>query len=92
MNDTEGELRPQEQFGREYNPDDFILFQVQAHHSENLAYLVDFYMHSSRAAENEPPNHIGFSYILPSTLTSSEGRVVVPITSTKHRPIGQLFG
>ncbi|KAL0273690.1 UNVERIFIED_CONTAM: hypothetical protein PYX00_006312 [Menopon gallinae] len=91
MNDTEGELRPQEQFGREYNPDDFIVFQVQAHHSENLAYLVDFYMYSSRAAENEPPNHIGFSYILPSTLTSSEGRVVVPITSTKHRPIGQLF-
>ena len=92
MNDTETEMKIQSQFGREYCPDDFIVFQVQVHHFENMAYLVDFYMYSSRAAETEPPSHIGFSYILPSTMTSSEGRVVVPITSTRHRPIGQLSG
>uniref|UniRef100_V9I6V9 Putative glycerophosphodiester phosphodiesterase 5 n=1 Tax=Apis cerana TaxID=7461 RepID=V9I6V9_APICE len=54
------------------------------------AYLVDYYVYSSRCFPGEPPSHIGFSYILPSTLQSSVGLLTVPITSTKHRPIGQL--
>lgn len=52
------------------------------------AYLVDYYVYSSRCFPGEPPSHIGFSYILPSTLQSSVGLLTVPITSTKHRPIG----
>lgn len=53
------------------------------------AYLVDYYVYSSRCFPGEPPNHIGFSYILPSTLQPSVGLLTVPITSTKHRPIGK---
>lgn len=92
FNETEGILTSQKQFGREINADEFIVFQIQAHCVENLAYLVDYYVPRSRATEAEPPCHIGFSYILPSIMTSSEGRIVVPITSTKHHPIGQISG
>lgn len=53
------------------------------------AYLVDYYVYSSSCFPGEPPNHIGFSYILPSTLQASVGLITVPITSTKHRPIGK---
>lgn len=35
---------------------------------------------------------MGYSYILPSILTKSEGQAIVPITNDKHRPIGQLTG
>lgn len=55
------------------------------------AYLVDYYVYSSRCFPGEPPSHIGFSYILPSTLQSSVGLLTVPITSIKHRPIGMIF-
>jgi glycerophosphocholine phosphodiesterase GPCPD1 len=41
---------------------------------------------------DEPPCHIGFSYILPTAMKYSEGQAVIPITSVKHRPIGQLTG
>nr|CAD7427125.1 unnamed protein product [Timema monikensis] len=54
------------------------------------AYLVDYYTYNSRATDGDPPYHVGFSYLLPSVLRSSEGQVIVPITSVKHRPIGQL--
>ena len=54
------------------------------------AYMMDYYVYSSRAVENEPPYHVGFSYVLPSMLNASEGQAVVPITSSTHRPIGQL--
>lgn len=50
---------------------------------------MDYYVYSSRCFPGEPPSHIGFSYILPSTLQSSVGLLTVPITSTKHRPIGE---
>ncbi|EEB13637.1 conserved hypothetical protein [Pediculus humanus corporis] len=90
LNDSEGELSPQRQFGREIKSDDFIVFQIQVHNIENFAYLIDYYVPRSRASESEPPCHIGFSYILPSAMTSSEGRIIVPVTSTKHQPIGQI--
>lgn len=51
---------------------------------------MDYYVYSSRCFPGEPPNHIGFSYILPCALQPSVGLLTVPITSTKHRPIGQL--
>ncbi|KAJ4441238.1 hypothetical protein ANN_11089 [Periplaneta americana] len=54
------------------------------------AYMMDYYIYSSRTAEGEPPYHVGFSYILPSMLTSSEGQAIVSITSNRHRAIGQL--
>ncbi|XP_021926115.1 glycerophosphocholine phosphodiesterase GPCPD1-like isoform X2 [Zootermopsis nevadensis] len=90
MNENEWEFHLQEQFGRAYNPDDCIIFSVTMHFSESVAYMVDYYVYSSRAVENDPPCHIGSSYILPSMMTSSEGQAIVPITSSSHRPIGQL--
>ncbi|KAH0944792.1 hypothetical protein HN011_011606 [Eciton burchellii] len=90
MNDEEARFKSQEQFGRPYNEDEFMIFNVAVRYPETIAYLVDYYVYSSRGFPGEPPNHIGFSYILPSTLQSSVGLLTVPITSTKHRPIGQL--
>ncbi|XP_076654231.1 glycerophosphocholine phosphodiesterase GPCPD1 isoform X3 [Halictus rubicundus] len=90
MNDEEARFKIQEQFGRACHEDDFIVFNVAVRYPETVAYLVDYYVYSSRCFPGEPPCHIGFSYILPSTLQSSVGLLTVPITSTKHRPIGQL--
>ncbi|RLU18153.1 hypothetical protein DMN91_010396 [Ooceraea biroi] len=90
MNDEEARFKSQEQFGRPYNEDEFMIFNVAVRYPETIAYLVDYYVYSSRCFPGEPPNHIGFSYILPSTLQPSVGLLTVPITSTKHRPIGQL--
>ncbi|XP_024947437.1 glycerophosphocholine phosphodiesterase GPCPD1 isoform X2 [Cephus cinctus] len=90
MNDEENQFKYQEQFGRAYNDDEFLIFSVAVRYPEIIAYLVDFYVYSSRSFPGEPPNHIGFSYILPSTLQASVGLLTVPITSSKHRPIGQL--
>ncbi|KAK9303732.1 hypothetical protein QLX08_004618 [Tetragonisca angustula] len=90
MNDEEAHFKMQEQFGRAYNEDEFIIFNVAVRYPETIAYLVDYYVYSSRCFPGEPPSHIGFSYILPSTLQPSVGLLTVPITSTKHRPIGQL--
>ncbi|XP_018370784.1 PREDICTED: glycerophosphocholine phosphodiesterase GPCPD1-like [Trachymyrmex cornetzi] len=90
MNDEEARLTIQEQFGRPYNEDEFLLFNVAVRYPETIGYLVDYYVYSSRCFPGEPPNHIGFSYILPCALQPSVGLLTVPITSTKHRPIGQL--
>ncbi|KAJ8680696.1 hypothetical protein QAD02_016483 [Eretmocerus hayati] len=90
MNDAEATFKYQSQFGRAYHDDEFLIFNVAVRYPETVAYLVDYYVYTSRSFPGEPPNHIGFSYLLPSTLQASVGILTVPITSTKHRPIGQL--
>ncbi|XP_071557921.1 glycerophosphocholine phosphodiesterase GPCPD1 isoform X1 [Temnothorax nylanderi] len=90
MNDEEARFKFQEQFGRPHNEDEFLIFNVAVRYPETIGYLVDYYVYSSRCFPGEPPNHIGFSYILPGALQPSVGLLTVPITSTKHRPIGQL--
>ncbi|KAL0117504.1 hypothetical protein PUN28_010375 [Cardiocondyla obscurior] len=90
MNDEEARFTFQKQFGRPYNEDEFLIFNVAVRYPETIGYLVDYYVYSSRCFPGEPPNHIGFSYILPCSLQPSVGLLTVPITSTKHRPIGQL--
>ncbi|XP_011868687.1 PREDICTED: glycerophosphocholine phosphodiesterase GPCPD1-like [Vollenhovia emeryi] len=90
MNDEEARFTSQEQFGRPYNEDEFLIFNVAVRYPETIGYLVDYYVYSSKCFPGEPPNHIGFSYILPCALQPSVGLLTVPITSTKHRPIGQL--
>ncbi|XP_014215845.1 glycerophosphocholine phosphodiesterase GPCPD1-like isoform X2 [Copidosoma floridanum] len=89
MNDEEALFKFQDQFGRAYSDDEFVIFNVAVQYPETVAYLVDYYV-QLRSFDGEPPAHIGFSYILPSTLQASVGLLTVPITSTKHRPIGQL--
>ncbi|XP_063972976.1 glycerophosphocholine phosphodiesterase GPCPD1-like isoform X1 [Diachasmimorpha longicaudata] len=91
MNDEEATFRYQQQFGRPYEEDETVIFSVAVRYPDTIAYLVDFYVYTSRVYPGDsPPTHIGFSYILPSTLQASVGMLTVPITSTKHRPIGQL--
>ena len=43
-------------------------------------------------SDGDPPYHVGFSYILPITLKQSLGQIIVPITNTHQRPIGQVSG
>jgi len=90
LNDPEASLQLQPQFGSRLGPEDFLLFQVQTHKPDETAYLLDLYCGDPQAPDAEPPDHVGFAYVLPSVMRASEGFLVVPITSTKHRPIGQL--
>ncbi|XP_017772131.1 PREDICTED: glycerophosphocholine phosphodiesterase GPCPD1-like [Nicrophorus vespilloides] len=80
----------QDQFGEEYKEGAMLIFQSTVLFPQTTAFLVDLYVYSSRFSEGDPPYHAGFSYILPSSLRGSEGNMVLPITSTKHRPMGEL--
>lgn len=51
------------------------------------AFLFDFYLEE---ATGEIPHFIGCSYLLPSNLVDNFGVTSIPITSTRHLPIGQL--
>jgi glycerophosphocholine phosphodiesterase GPCPD1 len=83
-------FHPQPQFGEEYRENDMLIFQSTVLFPTNVAFLIDLYIYSSRHGDGEPPHHAGFSYLLPTVLQSSEGSVVLPVTSTKHRPLGQI--
>lgn len=84
-------LQPQQQFGREYKPNDVLLINVMAPNSKNIAYLVDFYSYSSRASSEDPPCHVGYTYILPNMFKPSEGKLELPVTcNVKHRPLGTV--
>ncbi|XP_066157384.1 glycerophosphocholine phosphodiesterase GPCPD1 isoform X2 [Euwallacea fornicatus] len=90
LNDDDPTFVPQKQFGTNITKDDMIIFQSTVLFPHNTAYLFDFYVYSSQAQENEPPHHAGFSYLLPTVLSSSEGNIIMPVTSTKHKPLGEL--
>lgn len=90
LNDDDPTFKLQGQFGVEIKKNDMIVFQITVLFPQNIAYLLDFYIYSSRAGDNEPPYHAGFSYLLPTALQSSEGNMILPVTSTKHRPLGEL--
>lgn len=89
MKEGEYEFKKQNQFGNVYVPEDFVIFQAQVMDSSNIAYMVDFYMHRS-TSEASIPEHIGFSYILPGNMKETFGTCTVPITGTRHQPVGQL--
>lgn len=90
LNAEDPRFKKQDQFGQELKKDDMLIFQSALLFPTNIAFLIDLYIYSSRSGEGEPPYHAGFSYLLPTALHSSEGNVVLPVTSTKHRPLGQL--
>ncbi|KAK9510485.1 hypothetical protein O3M35_005264 [Rhynocoris fuscipes] len=90
LNQRERQFKFQEQFGRTFNEEDFFIFQLLVSNRESVALLIDFYSYQCSLREDEPPYHIGFSYILPSAMKHSEGQAIVPITSVRHRPIGEL--
>lgn len=83
----------QSQFGRPYEKDDIMIFNVSVGDPENVAYLIDLYTYSSRVLpdDDEPPYHLGYHYILPNLLRKSDGRLEIPITcASKHRPLGMM--
>lgn len=85
------QFQPQEQFGREYKPNDVLLINVYAPKPSDYAYLVDFYSYSSRAKTAAPPCHVGYTYVLPNMLKPSEGTMELPVTcNVKHRPLGTV--
>lgn len=84
-------LHAQEQFGREYKPNDVLLINVTIPDMKVLAYLIDLFSYSSRAASEDPPCHIGYTYVLPNMFQSSEGSLELPVTcNVKHRPLGTI--
>ncbi|KAL3281398.1 hypothetical protein HHI36_004607 [Cryptolaemus montrouzieri] len=90
LQDEDTSFHSQDQFGKEYHEDEMLIFQSTVLFPTNIAFLIDLYIYSTHCAEGEPPYHAGFSYLLPSVLLQSEGSAVLPVTSTKHRPLGQI--
>ncbi|XP_028127733.1 glycerophosphocholine phosphodiesterase GPCPD1 [Diabrotica virgifera virgifera] len=90
LNAEDPSFHPQNQFGNELIKDDMLIFQSTVLFPSTIAFLIDLYIYSSRSGEGEPPYHAGFSYLLPSVLQGSEGNYVLPVTSTKHRPLGEI--
>lgn len=85
-------LKAQDQFGTEYKPNDILIFNVSAPSPSGLAYLIDFFSYSTRASSDDPPFHIGYTYVLPNMFKPSEGMLELPITcNIKHRPLGTVI-
>ncbi|XP_026737758.1 glycerophosphocholine phosphodiesterase GPCPD1-like isoform X2 [Trichoplusia ni] len=85
-------LKTQEQFGRQFKPSDVLIINITAPDVKALAYLVDFYAYSSRAGSEDPPCHVGYTYILPNMFKPSEGSLQLPVTcNVKHRPLGVAY-
>ncbi|XP_075992154.1 glycerophosphocholine phosphodiesterase GPCPD1-like isoform X2 [Anticarsia gemmatalis] len=83
--------KPQEQFGREYKPNDVFIVNITVPDAKALAYLIDFYSYSSRASSEDPPCHVGYTYVLPNMFKPSEGVLELPVTcNVKHRPLGTI--
>lgn len=79
----------QEQFGRLYQPNNYLLINVTVNEPENVAYIIDLYTRSSKAPDDEPPYHFGYHYILPNILKKSDGKLELYITcASRHRPLG----
>ncbi|XP_022900956.2 glycerophosphocholine phosphodiesterase GPCPD1-like [Onthophagus taurus] len=88
--DSDYEFVPQGQFGHKYVSGDFLTFKIFLVNRETTAFLIDFYIYSSKAIDDEPPYHAGFTYLLPGAVEHTKGSVVLPLTSMKQRPLGEL--
>ncbi|XP_046404037.1 glycerophosphocholine phosphodiesterase GPCPD1-like isoform X1 [Ischnura elegans] len=100
--DSSGELKKQTQFGCLYNEGDFLMFQIHVTYLERVAYIVDFYTGVEEDVwpeepasfhppmSTELPEHVGSCHLLPAAMVESTGKVLVPITDRRHRPVGQL--
>lgn len=86
------QFHPQEQFGREYKPNDVLLINVFCPKPMEFAYLIDLYSYSTRAKPQDvPPYHMGYTYVLPNMFKHSEGTMELPVTcNVKHRPLGTI--
>lgn len=93
-------IEAQAQFGRAYEPDDILIFNVTVAEPDNIAYLIDLYTYGAAhsAADEEdstiaadPPVHLGYHFILPNLLRASDAVLEIPITcAARHRPLGMM--
>ncbi|KAL7632490.1 UNVERIFIED_CONTAM: hypothetical protein RMT77_017203 [Armadillidium vulgare] len=81
------QFRYQEQFGVLCTDEDMIVFQCRLASPESIGFLFDYYVEMESEV---PPCYIGCSFVLPSTYKDCYGVATLPISSTKHTPIGQL--
>ena len=88
LNNDEFTFQPQQQFGRAYHKDDILVFHITVTEPENTAYLIDLYTYKKI---DEPPQHVGYHYLLPNMLRKSESLIELPVTcASKHRPLGMM--
>ncbi|XP_018494954.1 glycerophosphocholine phosphodiesterase GPCPD1 [Galendromus occidentalis] len=92
MSEGQDEFTPQEQFGHVYNAKEFVIAQTVAPNPDSLAFMIDFYCWPSDDETDAAamPEHIGFAYLIPSNRQGSAGEISIPITGTRHHPIGEL--
>lgn len=92
-------IEPQAQFGRAYEPDDILIFNVTVAEPDNIAYLIDLYTYSGSSGvtydandtDADPPVHLGYHFILPNLLRASDAVLEIPITcAARHRPLGMM--
>lgn len=87
LKEGESVFKSQDQFGLVFEEENFTIFQCHLLDPSTVAFLFDFYLEESTG---EIPHFIGCSYLLPSNLVDNFGVTSIPITSTRHLPIGQL--
>uniref|UniRef100_A0A1I8P9C0 GP-PDE domain-containing protein n=1 Tax=Stomoxys calcitrans TaxID=35570 RepID=A0A1I8P9C0_STOCA len=86
-----GEFRSQSKYGTPCDPQEILMFHLTLDDLPNTAYLIELYTIPQKAAEDIPPYHIGYQYVLPQYLHGAEGNLHMTILcATKHRPIGAL--
>ncbi|XP_022660541.1 glycerophosphocholine phosphodiesterase GPCPD1-like isoform X3 [Varroa destructor] len=98
MIDGQDDFQPQGQFGTIHRPENFVVAQALTLNPHTLAFMIDFYVWPAEqdafddlsSGTPELPEHIGFAYLIPSNLQGSNGNVTIPITGTRHHPIGEL--
>uniref|UniRef100_A0A0A9Y8A0 Glycerophosphocholine phosphodiesterase GPCPD1 n=1 Tax=Lygus hesperus TaxID=30085 RepID=A0A0A9Y8A0_LYGHE len=90
LNQRDQQFKLQDQFGKEFVEGEFMVFQVLLPSPVSMAMMMDFYAYPKTSEKVEPPYHAGFSYFLPNAMKNSEGQIVVPITSVRNRPIGEV--
>ncbi|KAF6215207.1 hypothetical protein GE061_009959 [Apolygus lucorum] len=91
LNQRDQQFKLQDQFGKEFVEGEFMVFQVLLPFPVSMAMMMDFYAYPKTSEKkDDPPYHAGFSYFLPNAMKNSEGQAVVPITSVRNRPIGEV--
>ncbi|KAI4464164.1 glycerophosphoryl diester phosphodiesterase [Holotrichia oblita] len=90
LHSKDSQFKPQEQFGHAFNEGDMNMYHCYVLDRANTAFLVDVYVYSSQAIDDEPPYHAGFCVILPTVFKGSTGNLVLPLISMKQRPLGEL--
>ncbi|GAB1599104.1 glycerophosphocholine phosphodiesterase GPCPD1-like [Argonauta hians] len=83
----------QDEFGCIYEPDSILTFKFQVLNTSKIGFRLDFYGHHTSIENNlvtHMPNHIGYSYILPSFLKDSLGTATTYISNLDQNIAGEM--